>query len=193
MAGEIPGIEADIDTLSTVIPSLASNLTQIRLELANEETTLKAKEASLAEDDAELAVVKGEIAQLGVIKEKLDPIVNEAKGLLPADNTSTGQPPTDASPAPAAGNVETQGGAPSSDQPSIETPITTGDPQTPGPDPTQPAAPAPAEPGESADGQPVVPPVTTEPGTGAAPVEQSASEPTSVPDPAPATPDAPSV
>lgn len=98
MGIDIAGLAADEETLATVIPELATEITDLQTHLNERETELTAKvseltakEAALAADDAELATVKtelataqGELATVETIKQKLDPTVEKASGLVPA-------------------------------------------------------------------------------------------------------------
>lgn len=95
---DIAGLQADADTLATVIPELATALTtqqaslaQKEAELASSITEKEAAVAAAAADSAEAATAKealakaqGELAQVEAIKGELDPVVAQATSLVPA-------------------------------------------------------------------------------------------------------------
>lgn len=85
-------------TLSEVIPQLATELTDLQTKLTEKEATLNTQATTLAADSAELATNKAELAAIQVVKEGLTPIVEKAKGLVPAPVGTPAEQPVETQP-----------------------------------------------------------------------------------------------
>jgi hypothetical protein len=87
-------------TLAEVVPQLATEITSLQTSLATKETELNNNIAKVGADTAELTAKNSELAAIQKVQESLAPIVEKAKGLVPAP-AAPATPPAETPPSEA--------------------------------------------------------------------------------------------